>query len=777
MATTRAFFQRALIGLLAALLTSSFTQPTAEAYFNGYVTWAQQCIGNPSNTACSSAATDFFDFVYAVATGADPTVGTVQLTATCRSCASALDTAFTAVLPSSDSGSCPLLPNRNESALVATALRRFSCWGTDTSGSSSSAGGAGSCVVQVASGLRAAGLLDRVMRLDPTLRFTGDVLRSACAALAPGPPAAPSCCVRSWAYLAAALAHQACAADLARELMSLPGRCELLSNRTVAGFCEADWPSFLLPLLSAPPAARCQQVAAAPSITPVSTKTSDSPSSPPPSSPSTTSYPLANTATPATQASPPPPSAPAVAPLASLWVSGAACSASQLARSRCPASTCDLWCGLVGRLQELQGAGLANLSSETGGGASAPPPPYVNSGVSSSGGGHRRLQTSTLVVVCVFSVLCAVMLAALAAWVVAMWREKQAGIREKFQFKLNFNPVATTMPPLSTSQGTYSTPPARHSLQSWSQSSNQPNHVDGNNNEITPAGARAPHNGGGGMPSSGGAGGGTDDRTAYITIAATASPAVLPHPAAAAVTVGGALAPSRLPSAATSAALSPSVSITPKYKPGRPEPSQLPPGSPPAAASLGVGAAAVGAGAGRLQAPAAVAAAEALAPSRGSLARVSSERGRLRRRLSYSGTDESAAPAAAPPPTPPNGGAINAGGGVTSPNVSPTPAPASLMLPADEAGGIGMQPPYRMGLEAPGTAAVAAVPTPFTTTATAPLVLPSIAGRVGSAGGSSSSLNRLSSGSGNSTGGASVAALGADRSQQELRRRGSRGGA
>ncbi len=44
-------------------------------------------------------------------------------------------------------------------------------------------------------------------------------------------PTRGSCCLRSWAYLMAGLAQQACAPELANEYLALTGRCEALLGR------------------------------------------------------------------------------------------------------------------------------------------------------------------------------------------------------------------------------------------------------------------------------------------------------------------------------------------------------------------------------------------------------------------------------------------------------------------------------------------------------------------------------------------------------------------
>ncbi|GIL71717.1 hypothetical protein Vretimale_866 [Volvox reticuliferus] len=223
--------QGAPVLYVAAFLASILTQSATALYFENYVKWANQAIkGGPTEANCSLAAVDFLDFVYAIIESAAPTVGTAQLTQACISCASAVDASLT-YLPASDPGVCPLLPYADVAKLTATALRRFVCFGDGgVDGGSSPA--AGSCVVQVVDAIRKVGLLDRIRRLDPTLRFSGHMLEEVCSAMWRAPPAPASCCGRSWSYLMAAITQQSCLPDLSQEYASLPGRCEVLLNRS-----------------------------------------------------------------------------------------------------------------------------------------------------------------------------------------------------------------------------------------------------------------------------------------------------------------------------------------------------------------------------------------------------------------------------------------------------------------------------------------------------------------------------------------------------------------
>eukprot|EP00198_Chlamydomonas_reinhardtii_P000956 XP_001690291.1 predicted protein [Chlamydomonas reinhardtii] len=256
---------------VASIAALASLQPVHSTFvFASYTNWARQCLGGPSDGVCGPSAAQFLDFTYSALTGAPVTVSTEQLTSACQQCAPALDAALATAVPSSDPAACPFLPEKDSLSLASTALRRFVCWGTPSAattspggdgGSNSTGTGAGACVTMMADALAAADLLERVRSFDPTLRFTGS----------------------------------ACLPDLAREYLALPGRCEVLLGLPLPGFCEAGWPSALMPLLAAPPSGRC----------------------------SGANQPIS-------------------------WLQGSACSTDQLRMARCPRSTCDLWCGVVG---------------------------------------------------------------------------------------------------------------------------------------------------------------------------------------------------------------------------------------------------------------------------------------------------------------------------------------------------------------------------------------------------------------------------------------------
>ncbi|KXZ51653.1 hypothetical protein GPECTOR_11g107 [Gonium pectorale] len=493
------------LGALLALLLAA--RPAFSALgFQGYTNWTRQCgFAGPLNATCQASATVILDFTYSVVANAvrdaTPTVGTSQLTTACQQCAPAIDAALTAVLPTADTSICPLLPTRASASLTATALRRFVCWGgasssspnsTTSNSTSGSGSGAGSCVVRVVSALKDAGVLDPVRTLDGGLRFTGDVLRSVCTALLPAPGslgtggAGDSCCGRSWAYLMAAIATQSCLPDLAREYIALPGRCEALQNRTVPGFCEADWVTFLLPLLSPLPAARCTLPGGGGLSAAVAT---------------------------------------AAGGVVPAWARGSACSTDQLRRLRCASNTCDLWCGLVGTMQELERAAPpppAEIQGDTSGLSPAPAP---------RSGGRESLHTATIVIVVVFSVLIAALLVALALWYIAVRRERKAGERETFAFD---NTLAGGLP---SATGTALSMPTGGAPSTKSMPSSK-----------LPT-AAAPASLGGRV--SGGGGSATTQGTAAL-------------PATPLIARGG-----PLPAAAAAAAAAGAINRTPRYQPGR----------------------------------------------------------------------------------------------------------------------------------------------------------------------------------------------------------------
>ncbi|PNW73088.1 hypothetical protein CHLRE_14g618550v5 [Chlamydomonas reinhardtii] len=383
---------------VASIAALASLQPVHSTFvFASYTNWARQCLGGPSDGVCGPSAAQFLDFTYSALTGAPVTVSTEQLTSACQQCAPALDAALATAVPSSDPAACPFLPEKDSLSLASTALRRFVCWGTPSAattspggdgGSNSTGTGAGACVTMMADALAAADLLERVRSFDPTLRFTGSVLQRLCPQLAPPAAGGPggSCCSRSWAYLMSGLASQACLPDLAREYLALPGRCEVLLGLPLPGFCEAGWPSALMPLLAAPPSGRC----------------------------SGANQPIS-------------------------WLQGSACSTDQLRMARCPRSTCDLWCGVVGTAaaadQPAPPSPPSGLNTDSGGGT----------GGSSGGGGSSDsgMTVATVVIICVFSVLILALLVALAMWAFAVRREKRAAEREGFAFDQEFNDAPT----------------------------------------------------------------------------------------------------------------------------------------------------------------------------------------------------------------------------------------------------------------------------------------------------------------------------------------------
>ncbi|KAG2447536.1 hypothetical protein HYH02_007460 [Chlamydomonas schloesseri] len=397
--------RRALVLLTVASIVSSLQTANSAFVFSAYTNWARQCLGGPSDGVCGPSAAQFLDFTYAQLTGGPVTVSTEQLTSACQQCAPALDQALSTVVPNGgDPAACPFLPDKDSLSLASIALRHYVCWGapsgaadgsgsSSNSSSSSASSGAGACVTMMASALEGADLLGRVSAFDPTLRFTGPVLQRLCPQLAP--PAAGgaggSCCSRSWAYLMAALASQACLPDLSREYLALPGRCEALLGLSLPGFCEAGWPSALMPLLTAPPASRC----------------------------SGANQPIN-------------------------WLQGTACSTDQLRMARCPRSTCDLWCGAVGAAaaadQPAPPSPPSSLNTESGGGATG----GTDSGGGGSGdSGGGGLTVATVVIICVFSVLILALLVALAMWAFAVRRERKAAEREGFAFDQDLHDAPT----------------------------------------------------------------------------------------------------------------------------------------------------------------------------------------------------------------------------------------------------------------------------------------------------------------------------------------------
>lgn len=355
--------------------------------FLAYSSWSLSCTGMQDNVPgdCNSGLATLITYVYEnvfpeSAPSLNDTDRMSQVSASCITCAPRLfnATVLNSTLPAGDPATCPLMPG---TSLLSTATARVGAFACATDAGETQ----GACVRNVTLALQnvtsAPNLLQRVRSFDPNLRFTGPTLAGLCEQLMDSRVPSPtrgSCCLRSWAYLMAGLAQQACAPELANEYLALTGRCEALLGREAPAFCVADWERLVLPLLQAPLPSRC---AALPSPSPVS-----------------------------------------VAPLNPIlpWLYGTACGSNQLARAAC-GSACDLWCGLVA------------ASTEPGDNASPSP--------RGSSSDDDSLRVSTLVIICVFSVLILVVLLVLLYWACAAYRERRQGEREQFSLVLEPNMI------------------------------------------------------------------------------------------------------------------------------------------------------------------------------------------------------------------------------------------------------------------------------------------------------------------------------------------------
>ncbi|KAL6764715.1 hypothetical protein V8C86DRAFT_2468676 [Haematococcus lacustris] len=188
-------------------------------------------------------------------------------------------------------GAC-YIPASSSSWVLVEAVQRMVC-----TGATGSAGPApGGCISSVAAALRSIELLSQVRALSSSLVFEGALLTRTCDALLP-----TGCCLKTWAYLMGAFSSQLCLPLLAQEFLSLPGRCGTATQQPVTGLCEEDWATFLQPALQSPPACTLPGAAAS---------------------------------------------------AAAMW-SGTSCQADQLERSACPTSLCDVWCGLLGSVGDI----------------------------------------------------------------------------------------------------------------------------------------------------------------------------------------------------------------------------------------------------------------------------------------------------------------------------------------------------------------------------------------------------------------------------------------